>query len=361
VAKTIAVLIGSFPEPVHGASTINRKLSQLLKQRGIPVEHIDLSPGTARGARYHLARAARAIIGAFRVLSTPSVGRRRFLMSIDGGAGLIYNIILAAAVRLTGWPLMLYHHSTRYILSESRLVRLLLHVAGQATHVMCSEKMLFQFRARYGGEFPALVVSNVAWVDLPDVPGLGSDSGLRLGHLSGLTDAKGLGRAIETLRELRGRGADANLILAGTPQDLAAQRAIADAQAEFGPRFSHVGVLSGDAKCHFYAGLDVFLFPSLYPHETQSLVVPEALAAGTPVIAYDHRFVDEVLGSGGLLIPSDHHFATDAVDWILSGNSMWLKDQRRAARHQIETVHSTANRQIEVLISWVGDPRKSLK
>ena len=44
------------------------------------------------------------------------------------------------------------------------------------------------------------------------------------------------------------------------------------------------GTVLGEAKSRFYADIDLFLFPSLYAHETQSIVVPEAMAAGMPVL-----------------------------------------------------------------------------
>jgi glycosyltransferase involved in cell wall biosynthesis len=350
--KTTAVIIGSFPPPVHGASTINQSLFELLQMRGVSVLKIDLSPLRAKSSGYHLTRIFRVIMGTCRILFAAGGTERRYMMSVDGGAGLLYNILLALAVRFRGRPLLLYHHSSEYICSNSRLMPFLLKATGGgAIHVMCSARMWANFRQRYHVHAHAFVVNNGAWVTLPSLNDHEKTGKLRLGHLSGLTEEKGLGRVIETFRAVRRRNEGAELVLAGAPQDPAAQSTIAQAQAEFGDALRYVGVLTGDAKEAFYKDLDYFLFPSLYPHETQSLVVPEALAAGIPVIAHDHRFVGEVLGRGGCLIPVDSSFATIATEWIFSGDSI---ERRAAARAQVERVREEARGQIDRIVDWAA-------
>jgi glycosyltransferase involved in cell wall biosynthesis len=333
---------------------INARLAAVLAARGLTPERLDLSPGTQRrGVAYHLTRMGRALAACARLLTAP--GPRRILMSVDGGGGLAYNILLALAARLGGRALLLYHHSTRYVLADSGLMRLLLAVAGRGvTHVFCSPQMAAMFSNRYGAQNPVLIVSNAAWVD-PQTSGRGSANGLCLGFLSSLTLEKGLGRAIETLRAARARGSAARLILAGPLTDSQAQSVLAQAQTEFGPALELRGVLEGQARADFYAGLDVFLFPSLYPHETQSLVVPEALAAATPVIAHDHRFVGEMLGQAGLLIPAGEEFAARATDFVIAGRDETARQARReAALVQFQSIHAQAEGQMERLIAWAS-------
>jgi len=134
--------------------------------------------------------------------------------------------------------------------------------------------------------------------------------------------------------------------------DQAAGALLGEAQAEFGDRLRLRGVLTGADKPAFYGGLDVFLFASLYPHETQSLVVPEALAAGTPVVAYDHRFVGEVLGQGGMLVPAGQDFAAQAAGFVLAAEGEVRRARRAAARAQFEAERARAEGQVERLIAW---------
>ena len=356
INKAVVVVIGPFPGPVQGVSVINQKLVALLQARGATIEKIDLSPGHTSGWRYHLTRACRAAKGIVRILFERPHGSARYVMSADGGMGLVYNVGLALAIRLRGRSLLLYHHSADYLYRDNLLMRLLLWASGRdAVQVACSEKMLQLLRDRYGSNAPGLVVNNAAWITMPAVrDAIGR--GLTLGHLSSLTEDKGLGRAIETLRELNGRGANALLMIAGKPQGAKAQNLLDHAQKEFGPSLRYLGQLTGRSKDEFYTGLDYFLFPSLYPFETQSLVVPEALAAGVPVIAYDHRFVAEVLGGGGLLVPASEGFAQVATNWILSGD---VADRKLVAQRRFEQLGMQVRGQLEALFDWaLGNGRK---
>jgi glycosyltransferase involved in cell wall biosynthesis len=350
----IPVLVGPFPGPVHGVSMINAKLAGRMQAQGQPPACIDLSPGAShRGVAYHLTRAGRVLLGTFRILAAPLRGRHRYVMSVDGGFGLAYNVLMALAARLTGQPVLLFHHSSRYVMADSMAMRVLVAVAGpRAPHVFCSEHMAALFRARYGWAGPALIVSNAAWVD-PAQAGMGSPGGLCLGFLSTLTLQKGLGRALATLAAARKSGLAAELALAGPLVDQEARDLVARAQTEFGSALSVRGVVTGADKVAFYGALDIFLFPSLYPHETQSLVVPEALAAGTPVIAFDHRFVGEIMGPAGKLIPETEDYTGPAVDFVAAGRDEAVRRSRRAvARAQFDRERARAEGQIERLIGW---------
>jgi glycosyltransferase involved in cell wall biosynthesis len=346
-----AFVIGSFPGPINGVTVINQQLLDLLRTRGLSVSRINLSPG-GNWASYHPVRMLRTLTGVLRILLSPSRARSHFIMSLDGGLGLVYNMALAAAIRARGRTLLLYHHSSDYVCSDSFLMRALLGLAGRGVgHIMCSEAMLSAFRKRYGILSAGFVVSNAVWVSMPNSGAVERDTVLRLGHLSGLNSEKGLGRVFETLREILERGHPAELFLAGVPQDQEARESLTEAQKEFGVAIHYAGVVTGDAKAAFYGNLDYFLFPSLYRHETQSLVVPEAMAARVPVVAHDHRFVGEVIGDAGLLIPADSQFASAAADWILSGN---LAERRVAARAQVEKLRERAEGQLDLIADWAN-------
>lgn len=343
------VIVGPFPGPLHGVSVIDAQLAERMAGKGLDPERIDLAPASARpGAAYHLGRMWKTLKGALAILSA---SRRRYVMSVDGGLGIFYNLILAKAARAKSQEVLLYHHSTRYVLEDSAPMRRLLAVAGpRAPQVFCSPAMAGMFEARYGAR-PRLIVGNCAWV-APPPQGQGG-GGFTLGFLSTLTAEKGLERALATLRAARAAGLKAQLHLAGPVVDAQSQAMLDAAKSEFGSALTVMGVLTGAGKAAFYGGLDVFLFPSLYPHETQSLVVPEALAAATPVIAFDHRFVGEVVGEGGLLIPRGQDFAANALSYIAAGRDEATRQQRRAkALAQYRRERAKAEGQVDRLIDW---------
>jgi glycosyltransferase involved in cell wall biosynthesis len=339
--KTALFVIGQFPPPVQGAAVITEKLFNFAVANKIAASSISISPGNSAGWRHHLIRLSRTIRGFVQLIS---VGHRIVIMSVDGGLGILYNLMLALAMRARQHKILLYHHSASYVFSDSVLLGCLIALAGpDSLHIMCSERMAALFSRRYGERCRIIAVGNTAWMDSPKSYPRPYRRKIRIGHLSGLTTDKGLDRAIDTLRELHRQRVEAELILAGAPMNDLANEIIAGAQAEFADAFQYLGVLSGGTKDEYYANLDYFLFPSLYRHETQSLVVPEALAAGVPVIAHDHHFVGELVGEkGGLLIPSGENFAMCAASWIVSGD---LEKRRGAARLQFDALQLRALRQ----------------
>ncbi len=72
------------------------------------------------------------------------------------------------------------------------------------------------------------------------------------------------------------------------------------------PLIEFIGEIGGDRKSEFLGGADALLFPIDWP-EPFGLVMIEAMACGTPVIAYDCGSVPEVVEDGltGFIVRSD--------------------------------------------------------
>ncbi len=354
----IPVLVGPFPLPVPGGvggvSATNAKLATMLEARGLVYERIDTAGNIKRTPFHHLKRLARSAAAFGRITFASSRNERRYEVSLDGGKGTIYNTFVALAARLRGAPTFLYHHSTSYILSDNMLMKLLVLAAGKnATHIACSPRMFEMFRVRYHVPDRFLHISNAAWIAAsPVAQAPPNPSKLHLGYLGMLSESKGVLRALEVFTTLRTRGVDARITIAGAISSDQVQSAIKSACAKFGDDVSFRGHLSDEEKWQMFATLDYFLFPSLYPHETQSSVAPEAMSAGVPVICYDHRFVGELVGTeGGLVVPTSENFAAAASDWISTAlpTSDRLERRRRVRAHY-ELIYSQAAGQVETLI-----------
>ncbi|MEJ1112813.1 glycosyltransferase family 4 protein [Paenarthrobacter sp. CCNWLY172] len=107
---------------------------------------------------------------------------------------------------------------------------------------------------------------------------------------------------------------EGNLLIAGTGQDEDRLRA-AVKEAGLSERVQLLGWLSGEAKLRTISEARLVAVPSR--HETFGLVAIDALAAGTPVIAFDIPCLREILpaGTGWLVSPFDvtafaHEIAT---------------------------------------------------
>ena len=109
-----------------------------------------------------------------------------------------------------------------------------------------------------------------------------------------LAAEKNLGVVLDAAAAMREQHRALRLVLVGDgPERVRLQQRCPDAV------FS--GVRHGDDLAAHYASADVFLFPSMT--ETFGNVVPEAMASGLPVVAYDHAAAGQLIrhGDNGLL------------------------------------------------------------
>ena len=89
------------------------------------------------------------------------------------------------------------------------------------------------------------------------------------------------------------------------------------------------GYLSKEDWRDCYAGSDLFVFASIT--ETQGLVVTEAMAAETPVVAVGEMGIKDVMasGKGGLVTRLNEDEFTDAVRKMLTDNAFTSKRRPR--------------------------------
>ncbi|MFJ9473130.1 glycosyltransferase [Streptomyces caniferus] len=146
---------------------------------------------------------------------------------------------------------------------------------------------------------------------------------------SRLSQEKRPGRALDALAELRRRGVDATLVVAGDGPLRA--RLEARARAERLPA-AFLGHLADRPRlAALQAGADVALAPG--PAETFGLAALEALACGTPVVASAASALAGLVGSGGDTALDDGPSFADAVQRVLARPE---PARRAAARRRAE-------------------------
>jgi glycosyltransferase involved in cell wall biosynthesis len=153
---------------------------------------------------------------------------------------------------------------------------------------------------------------------------------------------KNLKLLVEVLRILKGRGQlDCPLFVAGASGQKSSplfQQIQAAGLTEKDIRF--LGYVPDDDMPSFYAGAQVFLFPSLY--EGFGIPLVEAMACGVPVISSNAPCMPEVLGDAAILEPvtSAEGFAT-AIRRVLADDQvrgdLRAKGIQRAQTFRYET------------------------
>jgi glycosyltransferase involved in cell wall biosynthesis len=131
---------------------------------------------------------------------------------------------------------------------------------------------------------------------------------------------KGTGRAVAAVRVARERGVDAHLVLVGAPPDPAWLGAMI--RQEGGENWTHVvGEVDEYRKFELLAAADALFLVSDY--EAFGFVALEALASGTPVLAFEDLPAAPTLASVGAILTPRASAEALAVAFLLAG-----KEQR---------------------------------
>lgn len=117
-----------------------------------------------------------------------------------------------------------------------------------------------------------------------------ADAPLRIGCVGRLATQKNLPLLLEAFEGLDETiGQPVHLCFAGPTEDVIGENSARAPLARIrqDPRMDHLSALDIDALRHFYADLDLLVLPSTDRQESFGLVQIEAMAQGTPVVAFD--------------------------------------------------------------------------
>lgn len=158
-----------------------------------------------------------------------------------------------------------------------------------------------------------------------------------VGHVGRLAPEKNLGFLTEAMVRFLLMNRGARFFLAGEgPMRKVIEQTFAD--QGLADRFHSRGVMDFPELASAYRGMDVFAFSSR--SETQGMVLTEAMAAGTPVVALDASGVREVVQdkeNGRLLPREDQEEFVSALSWVAG---LAPEERRRLGEGVARTVAS---------------------
>lgn len=268
------------------------------------------------------------------------------------------STLIAGAARIRRRPLILHHHSYEYVRCRRRRAVVLALIAGPtAQHVVLGPTMERDLRVSVPEVSRISVLNNAGFV-LPGYPQGRTrprSSAVALGHMSNLTEEKGVVEVVDTAIRLLERGLDIRLLLAGPAIDGPAEAAISRADRVLKTRFSYLGAVDQRAKAEFFQSIDYFLFPSRFANEAAPLVVLEALSWNIPCIASRRGCIPDQLGlTGGLLVSDDEDFYEQTAGWIAA--DLQSDHGLAAPRHRFEELLDEHHSQFSELLPQ--DPRR---
>ena len=348
-------MVGPFPPPVHGMSAVNDAVRDLLLRAGVRPHVIDVAaPSLSNRSRARLARLPRAARGLIRLVGAGLTRPGVLYMSLSGGWGQLYELGFLLIARARRLERFVHHHSFAYLDSPRWLSRALVWVAGRdATHVVLCEHMEGLLRSVYGAK-NVTVMSNASLVAKPrrDTVVANPRSQLRtIGMIGSLTEEKGVPDFLELVGLVQAAGLPVHARLAGPFSSEETKRRVLEQADRL--HIDYLGPIYGESKEQFLRHLDVLVLPTRYANEAEPLVVLEALAHGTPVIAFGRGCIPGTIPPEcGLVIDPGKSFSPAAIEQIRT----WLREPARfaaasrAARTQYEAWQTKSNQQWEEIL-----------
>jgi len=313
------VMVGAFPPPIVGLSLVNQAVYERLKSQHAHPYVIDVSsPDLERSGYSILARANAVARGMISLITIRSHQARKLYVSISGGMGRLYELLFLLIARWRGLRIYLHHHSSAYLDIPSLLTILLVKMAGpNALHILQSRRLAEKFRDLYGAQ-KVTHISNAAFFFPNDAPATARKRvGLRtLGFLSNISEEKGIFDFLDLMAEIESQGIRLQGSLAGPFMDSRLEKLVRDRMRNTDV-INYVGPKYGKEKDAFYHDIDLFVFPTRYNHETEGIVVHEAMSHGLPVVAYGRGAIPEIVGPDcGLVIDPGAPFVPAALERI---------------------------------------------
>ncbi len=284
---TRLLFVAPFPPRFSGQTISSQNLAQRLERNGFEIQRCDTGLRNISGKRHKLARIVRLIrTAAVCLISRSPVA----YISVSANRGMWVTGFLAGLARVNGKHLFLHHHTNAHLNTPRRSMRWLLKMAGkEATHIVICDIMASQLVAQYGNDIKWMSLSNIGVVAEEDEGSatrrIGSAPFI-MGHLSNLSEEKGCLRVIDAFYAAQSAGLARFLVLAGPIAKPALRLKIEESVNKSNGAIKYLGPVYGNEKVDFFNEIDVFLFPTRYPNETQGIVNLEALASGVPVAGY---------------------------------------------------------------------------
>lgn len=369
--------LGPKPPPVSGYANVVVELHKCLVAENIPVRFVPTLPSFLAflfpGVAWRVCRTL--YLAALLPICAPMIPfSRGTYQSLNGGLGLLFDLVCAGLARICGKSVYLHHHSFSYLHRRSALAALVFSAAGErAMHVVNCDAMKSRLHKLYPVVRRVSVVSNVGILAQGDPskfqPAETADPGgeaefdgkegqrpLKLGFMAYFNREKGLDTFCEVVKTLRDQGAPVVGVAVGPVHD-------AELTARLTSEFTGVVEFRppayGKDRDAFFNEIDVLLFPSRYPNEAEPLTIYHSLAAGVPVVATDMGCLRNMLAgaSCSAALPCAD-FARRAIDHI--GASLPQLMARKACRASVSAdFYETIERNRQNLRDFLSFIRQS--
>jgi glycosyltransferase involved in cell wall biosynthesis len=301
--KAALLFLVDLPKPVHGMSSINKKMIERCKEQGVKHVVINTVPSYAHrffGTRYwaffkFIHSCAMLLVTGYNIIFLrPKIVYR----SLNGGVGQLYDLLYLFLFRFSSVQVVLHHHSFSYLNKKSKLFSLvILLLKSKDQHVCLSDGMCKALSSLYNiSDGNITVLSNLSFFSpgKSNFSSVSVDSPIVFGYLANISFEKGIKYFVETLIQLNLRGLDIRGVIAGPFSSSDVECYVKSMCSEF-TFICYTGPLYGEDKDNFFESLDVFMFPSFYVNEAEPLVLYEAAQTGAYLVGTQRGCMRDVI------------------------------------------------------------------
>lgn len=317
------IIIGTFPPPVHGMSSINEMLYNQLTASGFEVQKINTSPPTLRRNPITIIRRWIPLIRGWLYIYSNLKKEDILYLAPSAGWGQIYDIVTIFLVKLKNiQKIFIHHHSFKYLNKASFVNKIFfLLTKNIATHIALCEAMGKKLNVSFRcvnifilSNFSILLRNNINKTKKYQKP----NDKFTIGYLSNITKEKGGWSIVELAKEIRKKNILAKVIVAGPCHDPVLQNALHVSQQQ--GLLTWLGPVFDEEKQQFFDSINVFAFPS--QNEAEPLVIWEAINQRVPVISYSRGCIPDQVQKAGIILNQSDDFTSSVLERI----QIWLNE-----------------------------------
>lgn len=315
------VMIGVFPPPLHGLSSINKAMKEYFITMGHETLIYDLSSGNLSRSWHIKVYRCILVIKKFLDFSKFLVVHDdvSVYMSVSAGKGQVYEILFLIACYFKGCRVYLHHHSFMYININKPLflMKILTFFSiKNGCHLFLCELMALKMQDLYPLVRKSLVLSNSGLVGQTQNKRMRKlEHPFTIGFLSNIENDKGIFEFLELIELLELEDIEINAMIVGPFMDLRTKDLVLN-KISSRKNIAYLGPLYGAEKESFWKSISVLVYPT--KNDAEPLTVIEAFSYGVPVLTRS-------IGCLSQMVPSTAGGAFDIRDNFLDSALLKLR------------------------------------
>ena len=370
-ARAEVFITGPFPPPVHGMAVATERLAARLGSR-FDVSRFNIAARSHSGVA--IVDVLLRVLSALATLARYAAGLlsrrpRAVIVAMSAGFAKMFDLLAVAVALTLRQTVYVTHHSFAVFDGRTRqgLLGICRPMLRRCRHiVLCDAMKAALCNAWRLDADRVFVLSNAALMEstaraVDEGPSVAATESVsttfRLGFIANLCAEKGLWTFLDVVERAQRDGRAVTALIAGPvePPDPRLERALRDRLRRM-TDVEWLGAVHGERRTAFYRSIDLLVFPTVYLHESEPLVILEALAQGVPVVTTRRGCIASALADGSAVQALEETQFVDAAAAVIRNA---CHDASRAERNQTVGKHyerlcAIGRAQWDVLAARIG-------